>query len=290
MTPRGFPNIALVRDAIGVLLPAIRQGTLPPPPRNPWTLPPAPVRQSPVIRVQHLARRVAGVYALDVGLIVVAFRSDIREAGRVELGGPQQRDFFVELRDDYAREQGMLSAILGHEVAHIFLHRHQLHPPPGLYGEIMTDIAAVLYGFGAVMADTFRVSERGEHHMGYLTPEEVGFVLFRSGFDSRACMEALTSDAASEAMQIGCMRARRELTTPPLRCAAWWKRLQYRVQRWWSERTRRREELVATRLYALTAGHVHFRCVLCCQGLRVPTRKQLTAVCPRCRTAMPCVT
>lgn len=290
MAPRGFPNIALVRDAIGVLAPAIKQGTLPPPPRNPWVIPPEVPGQSSVIRVQHLARRVAGVYGLDVGLIVVTFRSDITEAGRVELGGNQQRDFFIELREDYAYEEVMLSAILGHEVAHIFLHRHRLHPPPGLYGEIVTDVAAVLYGFGAVMADTFRVSEEGEHHMGYLTPDEVGFVLFRSGFDFRACMRALTSKAARAALQIGRTGARRELTSPPLRRAAWWKRLTYRVRRWWSERAHRTEELVATRLYALTGGHVHFRCVVCCQGLRVPTRKELTAVCPRCRTAMACVT
>lgn len=282
--------MALVRDAMGVLLPAIKQGTLPAPPRSPWTIPPGGARQSPVIRVQHLARRVAGIYGLDVGLIVVAFRSNIQAAGSVELGGPQQRDFFVELREDYAQEPGTLSAILGHEVAHIFLHRHRLHPPPGISAEIMTDIAAVLYGFGAVMADTFRVSQEGEHHLGYLTPDEVGFVLFRSGFDFRACMRDLTSNAASEALQIGRTQAKRELTTPPLRCAAGWKKLKYRVQRWWSERTGRREELVATRLYAVSAGHVHFRCVLCCQGLRVPTRKDLTAVCPRCRTAMPCVT
>ncbi len=290
MIRRGFPNIALVRDAMGVLLPAIKQGTLPTPPRSPWTIPPALPGESPVIRVQHLARRAAGMYGITVGLIVVTFRSDIREAGRVELGGNEQRDFFIEVRDHYEQEQVMLSAILGHEVAHIFLHRHRLHPPPGLYGEIMTDIAAVLYGFGAVLADTFRLNKQMEHHLGYLTPDEAGFVLFRSGFDFRACMRAVEGQAARAALRIGRTRARRELTTPPLRYAAWWKKLQYRVQRWWSERARRREELVTTRLYALTADHVHFRCVLCCQGLRVPTRKKLTAVCPRCRTAMPCVT
>ena len=302
MTQRGFPNIAIVREALGALVPAIKQGALPSPPRSPWTVPPAPTHQTPVIRVQHLARRVAETYGLDVGLIVVAFRSDIEQAGRVELGGRWQRDFFIDLREEFAQQDAILSAILGHEVAHIFLHRHHLHPPMSLYAEIMTDITAVLYGFGPVIADTFRVTERIEpvfvgtrttrtvHHMGYLTPDEVGFVLFRSGFDLGACMRALTSRAARSALRIGRTRARRELTAPPFRCAAWWKRLTYRVQRWWSELAWRWEELDATRLYALTEGHVHFRCVLCCQGLRAPTRKKLTAVCPRCRTAMPCLT
>jgi len=293
MTPRGFPNIAHVRDAMGVLAPAIRHGALPPPPRNPWDIPPMVRGQSPVIRVQHLARRVATVYGLDVGLIVVAFRSNITEAGRVELGGPQQRDFFVEIREDYVHEEVMLSAILGHEVAHIFLHRHRLHPPPGLFSEITTDITAVLYGFGAMIADTFRVSEQGErreHHMGYLTPDEVGFVLFRSGFDFSTCLGDITSKAAGQAVRTGAARALRELTAPPLRQAAWWRRLAYRARRWWLELLHRKEELVPARLYALTGGHVHFRCIVCCQGLRVPTRRELTAVCPRCRTSMPCVT
>jgi hypothetical protein len=65
------------------------------------------LRQSPVIRVQHLARRVAETYALEVGTIVVAFRSDLWEAGHVELGGSHQRDSSSSYARSARRRRGL---------------------------------------------------------------------------------------------------------------------------------------------------------------------------------------
>ncbi len=297
---RGFPSIGLVRDALGVLVPAIRRGQLPPPPKEAWGGHRGFPVDDAVLAVQTLARRIAAVYRLDIGVVVVTFVEKLEAAGRVELAGPGQRDFFVELRSEFRTQPRIISAILGHEVAHIFLHRHGLHPESGLAAEILTDTTAVLYGFGAVMADTFRVSEHQEqladavritttvNQMGYLTPDEVGYALTRAGFGH--LHDALESPAARDAVREGQRLARRELTTPPLRSASWWRRLGYRLARWLAERRNRASALTPDQLYRLEAGKVSFRCTVCCQGLRLPTRATVTATCPRCEAEVPCET
>lgn len=297
---RGFPSIGLVRDALGVLVPAIRRGRLPPPPKESWQGDRGFPVDDAVLAVQTLARRIAAVYRLDIGVVVVTFVEKLEAAGRVELGGPGQRDFFVELRSEFRTQPRIISAILGHEVAHIFLHRHGLHPPSGLAAEILTDTTAVLYGFGAVMADTFKISEHREqlvdavrvttsvNQMGYLTPDEIGYALTRSGFGH--LHELLESPAARDAVLEGQRLAKKELTSPPLRLAPWWRRLWYRLLRWVAERRKGAATLTPDRLYQLEAGKVSFRCTVCCQGLRLPTRAMVTATCPRCEAEVPCET
>lgn len=300
MTPRGFPNIGHVRDALGVLVPAIKKGKLPPPATAPWEGHVGFPVNDAVIGVQHLARKIATAYELSVGTVIVTFVEGLKEAGRVELSGPGQRDFFVELRAEFKAQPRVITAILGHEIAHIFLHHHRVHLAPGLAEEILTDATAVLYGFGAVMADTFRVSEtsevigdmirttRSERHMGYLTPDEMGYVLTRSGFGG--IDHKLESFHARDALAVGRTRARRELTAPPLRRTSWWRRALYNLRRWWAEWRKHAPELEPLDFYRLQAGKVLFRCTVCCQGVRVPTRTTLTATCPRCETELPCDT
>lgn len=297
---RGFPNINLVRDALGVLVPAIKRGQLPPPSGQVWDgwrgFPVA----DPVIGVQHLAKRIAGVYSLQVGLVLVSFLDQLQEAGRIELGSRAQDEFHVELRSEFKTRPRVLSAILAHELAHVFLHRHGLPTGGSLAAEIVTDTTAVIYGFGALMADTIVVTEtreavpqgtlirRAEQHFGYLTPDEMGYALTRSGFG--AVDDRLESPAARRALAIGRDRARRELSCPPLRSAsrlrAWW----YRVVRWWATLRALRDEIAPLAVYGFQPGKVVFRCTVCCQGIRVPLRARLTATCPRCETELPCET
>jgi len=300
MAHRGFPNIALVRDALGTLVPAIKKGALPPPPLESWTGAVGFPIADGVIAVQTLARKIAAAYSLQVGTVVVTFLENMKEAGRVELGGPGQRDFYIELNSAYRQRPRVMSAILGHEVGHIFLHHHRLHPPPGLPAEIMTDTVAVLYGFGAAMADTFRVTEttsqsgnvitttRHTEQMGYLTPDEVGYALVRSGFARSGVV--IESAAARDAFATGSDFARSELSAPPLRIAPWWRRLAYLARRWWAEFRRATDTLSSAEFYRLQTGKVMFRCVVCCHAIRVPTRAKLTATCPRCKAELPCDT
>jgi hypothetical protein len=124
-------------------------------------------------------------------------------------------------------------------------------------------------------------------HLGYLTPDEMGYVLTRSGFGEVATLE---SPAARRALVIGRSRARAELTCPPLGGAPWWAWVMYRLRRWWAEVWRHARELNEHDCYRLQIGKVLFRCTQCCQALRVPTRMNITATCPRCRTELRCET
>jgi hypothetical protein len=299
---RGFPSLSQLREALGVLVPAIKRGAVPPPPTRLWTGHHGFPVTEPVLAVQTLARRIADVYGLEIGTVVVTFVDGMKVAGRVELAGPRQQDFFVEVNSAFKARPVVLSAILGHEVGHIFLHKHGLHPP-GPVGEIFTDTVAVLYGFGAVMAETFRVTVSTEalntvvgstirttthtEQLGYLTPDEVGYAATRSGFGE---LQGLQSLAARGAITSGRRKARAELSTPPLRHAPWHRRVLYLFRRSVALRLRAPRELRVGDTFTFLDGRVVFRCVLCCQALRVPTNASLQVTCPRCGLEMPCLT
>lgn len=295
---RGFPNLALVHDSLKRLVPAIKRGTLPPPSPLPWNGWTDYDAKEPVLSVQRMARRIADVFWLDVGTIVVSFHDNVDFAGRVELG--PSRDFFVEVHARYRNQPRVIAAVLGHEVAHIFLHRRRLALPETFPNEILTDTTAALYGFGALMADTFEVSEkredlgdrvritRREQALGYLTPDELGYVLTRSGV--ARVDDYLRSAAAREALLTGRAQAERELSTPPLALAPWWSRLLYRFWRAWAAYRRLRAELSHHTPYAFQDGRIAFRCPHCCQGLRLPLNQKLIARCPSCELEVHCIT
>ena len=297
--PRGYPNLATIQRSIRALIPRVRSGALPSPPAGAlWKGWMQYERRDPVISIQRLAREIARAYKLRLGTILVSLRSGLPVPGRVELGSGD--DFLVEIDRNFAGRPRVLSAILAHEVAHIFLHRHRLRQPETLADEILTDTAAVLYGFGALMLDTYVVSEthlpvpggtqihRSERKLGYLTPDEYGYLL--SHFDFSVPPGELESAAAQKALSFGQHRARRERASPPLASAEPIAAFRYRWHRslsrlgWDTSHERHRYG------YSLSAGSVTFRCMLCTQQIRVPTRKTLRVCCPTCGFAHHCVT
>jgi len=177
--------------------------------------------REPVLCVQRMARRIAEVFGLDVGPIVVCFHDNVDFAGRVELSA--SCDFFVEVHAEFRAQPRVIAAVLCHEVAHIFLYRGRLALPETQPNEIRTDTTAALYGFGALMADTFVFSEKREDlvdsvritrmecALGYLTPDELGYVLTRSGF--ARVDDYLRSAAVRGALQQGGARAVLELAS-----------------------------------------------------------------------------
>ena len=297
---RGFPSLPVVRDALKRLVPAIKSGALPAPRPAPWH---GFERYDPsdaVLSAQRLAREVLDVYALGCSTVIVTFDDALEAAGRVEIGGHGQREFFVELQGELRDRPKDIAATLGHECAHVFLHRHGLEQRDVWANEILTDTTAALYGFGALMADTFQVSyrrafqdggvvvHRDERSMGYLTPDELGYVLTRVGF---AEVDAyLDSTAARVAMGVGRDRAHRELAAPPFAHAGWWPRLLYRAHVWLARWRSRGPALGAEEDYAVHDGRVSFRCPQCCQGMRLPVGKRARATCPVCEHTMACVT
>ncbi len=219
----------------------------------------------------------------------------------MELGARNQREIFVELKPSLRGHKKDISATLGHECAHIFLRRHGLELPDRWANEILTDTTAALYGFGALMADTYRVSSTRqatatgtmvtwhEQSMGYLTPDELGYVLTRTGFAD--VDRYLESSAARDALECGRARALRELAAPPFAHAGLWARVVYGARRLGAQ-------LVMggpgapddDRPYALHDGRITFRCPVCCKLLRLPVGRRLTAACPTCKHSVRCVT
>jgi hypothetical protein len=295
---RGFPHLSLIREALRVLIPRLRRGELPAIRRAPWQGWKDYRVAEAAVSAQHLARSICEVYGLSVGTVVVTFRSDLEAAGCVEIG--PSRDFFVEVQERFRTDARRLAQILGHEVAHIFLREHGIDRPETLANEVLTDTTAAVYGFGALMADSYVVDEqrhqvpggvqitRREDHLGYLTPDEIGYVLCRGGFAD--IFDQLRSPAARKAFRVGRRLARRELNSPPLRLAPRWRMLWYRLRRWWSTRFNAQRDLITASRYALSDGRVSFRCPQCTQAIRVPVRRELVASCPTCEQQIPCST
>ena len=296
---RGFPSLPLVRDALRVLVPAIKKGVLPAPSAEPWDGWKHYRPAEAVIDAQHLAVRILDVFGIQHARVLVVFEEKLEAAGRIELHGG--KELFVEIRGELRAKPKTIAATLGHEVAHIFLHRHGLERPDTFANEILTDTVAAVYGFGALMADTYEVSEtrstdrdgntwlhRSERAFGYLTPDELGYVLARGGF---ADVEKYLDGAhARDAMRIGRDHALRELRTPPLAIAPLWARAFYRLHALWASVIQRERALTDDALYALDAERVSFRCAQCTQGMRLPRGKRLTARCPVCEHRMECAT
>jgi len=209
----------------------------------------------------------------------------------------------INIDERYRNSPRELCAILGHEMGHVFLDRAGIRRADTLANEILTDTTAAMYGFGLAMAGAYRAAEsrrrvaggfriaRRESNLGYLTPDELGYVLTRTGYQN-IHRHLLGSDlhAARAALRYGRRRAIQEIRTPPLRNSPPWARLLYYGGRWLAAVRRTTTALDADGTYALEPAHVVFRCPQCCQPLRIPTAKQVIARCPNCDSRLPCKT
>ncbi|MGW0389572.1 hypothetical protein ACWDYJ_01490 [Streptomyces sp. NPDC003042] len=243
----------------------------------------------------HLgAHRVASAMVRALRLpdarVLVAFRP-MRDAASVELAaGPE---YFVEVSDRFRAHRRDLAAALAHEVTHVLLHRLDLSLPTTAENEILTDTAAAYLGAGWLLLDAFREDELTHQKLGYLTPEEFGYVLAKRG---RLFGEDLspwfTSPQAYEAYVRGRALADRDWRRAPLAAAGRPERLRYA-----RTRARARRERTAPARGAAYRFEPHddglrvsFPCPVCEQRLRVPVRGRLRARCGVCRTVLECDT
>ncbi|MFK0199741.1 hypothetical protein [Streptomyces lavendulae] len=283
----GFPHVETVRAAIGALFRALTaEGVR----AYATSLDPAGAAFGPDEDLHLGAHRVASavVHALRLpdARMVVAFRP-MRDAATVELAaGPE---YFVEVSDRFRVHRRDLAAALAHEAAHVLLHRLGLRFPVTADDEVLTDTAAAFLGVGWLLLDAYREDALTHQKLGYLTPEEFGYVLARRarlfGEDPSPWF---TSPHAYEAYVRGRALADREWRRAPLAGAGRAERLRY-------ARARRAGAAPARgAAYRFGRGEdgrmrVSFPCPVCGQWLRVPTGGgPLRARCGLCLTVLEC--
>ncbi|MFK0252900.1 hypothetical protein [Streptomyces sp. NPDC090445] len=293
----GFPHLATVRAAITALLRRLPDDGIRP---YAVSLSPADAAFTDADDLHLGAHRVASAVVAALGLpdarMVVAFRP-MREAATVEpAAGPE---YFIEVNDRFRTHRRDLAAALSHEVTHVLLHRLGLRFPATADDEILTDTAAALLGVGWLLLDAYREDALGHQKLGYLTPEEFGFVLAKRavlvGEDHSAWF---TSPQAYEAYVRGRALADRDLRRAPLAAADGAERRRYARER---------------RAWTATGGtgpggaggptpggyrferhggglRVTFGCPVCGQRLRLPVAGRMQARCGLCRTVLDCDT
>ncbi len=301
---RGFPHLATVRTALTALYRRVSYDTVA---GFAASVLPVQVEIRPDadlrLATQDVARVMVRHLRLPRARIVVTFR-DMVHAGSVELAaGPE---YFVELNDRFTRDRRDIGACLAHEVTHVYLHRLDLWWPGTRDNEILTDTVAAFLGAGWLLLDAFREESvvRGERlvrtasKLGYLTPEEFGYVLaVRARVFGEDVEPWLSSPEARTAYREGARAAARECRTAPLAGAGWAGRRRFAaaVRRAGQElRTGGRDGVEVDGLLFQGDGagprRVSFACPTCHQWLRVPLGRRLRARCVLCRSEWDCET
>nr|WP_205615851.1 hypothetical protein [Streptomyces harenosi] len=241
---------------------------------------------------QRVARELVRHYRLPDARMIVGFR-EMTHAANVELAaGPE---YFIELNDRFRTHRRDIGAALAHEVTHVYLHRLDLSFAGTRENEILTDTAATYLGAGWLLLDAYREDAVSSQKLGYLTPEEFGYVLAkRALFFHEDPSVWFTSPQAYTAYAEGMARARRDEREPPLTAVGWAGRRRYARDR------RRARDTPGTAPeaevpYAFTPGargplRVSFPCPACRQRIRVPVRGRVRVRCALCRTVWECDT
>ncbi|MDT0379957.1 hypothetical protein RM572_14425 [Streptomyces sp. DSM 42041] len=315
---RGFPHLPTVRSAVTALYRRLSADTVD---QFGVSVAPADVAFGDGDDLHLGAQRVAGALVRHLRLpqarIIVSFRS-MDHAASVELAaGPE---YFVELNERFRTHRRDVGAALAHEVMHVYLHRLDLAFRGVPANEILTDTAAAFLGSGWLLLDAFRQDGVSSQKLGYLTPEEFGYVLAkRAAAFGEDPSPWFTSPQAYEAYVAGRARARRDVERPPLAGAGRVARRAYVRDRRWARRWGRpagRGALSDGEGYVFEPGgtgepggprgtgaqagadggagadgmRVAFACPTCFQRLRVPVRGPVRARCGLCRSVLDCDT
>lgn len=178
---------------------------------------------------------------------------------------------------------------------------------------MLTDTAALYLGIGWPILSVYTrytwrkneiVTSQGrswtevseETKLGYLTPEEIGYVLARRHSEFHDTPGSRFYDVAREAYRQGHRLVLRERRLPFLTTATLSQRLAYRWRRAMAPRSIRRGivKRVAYKNYSFDSElplRVVFTCPTCFQRLRVAACERSVRVrCPTCRTVLTCDT
>ncbi|MDT0403679.1 hypothetical protein [Streptomyces edwardsiae] len=288
----GYPHLETVRAAVTALYRRLSYDTV-----RAFSVSVAPAdvafcdTDDLYLGAQRVARELVRHYRLPDARLIVGFR-EMTHAANVELtAGPE---YFVELNDRFRTHRRDIGAALAHEVAHVYLHRLDLSFPGTRENEILTDTTATYLGAGWLLLDAFREDGASSQKLGYLTPEEFGYVLAkRSLVFGEDPSVWFTSAQAYTAYTKGLAAARGDLERPPLLSAGWVGRRRYARDR----RHAQDHHPVAEPAGPYDFGsaedgslRVSFACPTCHQRIRVEVRGRVRVRCGLCRTVLECDT
>lgn len=245
---------------------------------------------------QRVARALVQHLHLPDARMIVSFR-EMHHAASVELtAGPE---YFIELNDRFRTHRRDIGAALAHEIMHVLLHRLDLSFRGTRDNEILTDTATTYLGAGWLLLDAFREDDVSSQKLGYLTPEEFGYVLAKRAiaFDEDPS-PWFTSPQGYTAYTKGRAQALRDAQQPPLTTAGWAGRHRYAKERRHAMehlgQAAARHQGAESSSYSFERGPdgplVSFPCPTCHQRIRVPVRGRVRARCGLCRTILECDT
>jgi hypothetical protein len=292
---RGFPHLETVRGAITALYRRLTPQTV-----HLFGLSVAPADVSFAdaddlhLGVQRVAHALVTHFRLPEARVIVSFRA-MEHAANVELtDGPE---YFIELNDRFRQHRNDIGAALAHEISHVYLHRLGLAFAGTRDNEILTDTATTYLGAGWLLLDAFRQDSLTSQKLGYLTPEEFGYVLAkRASVFGEDPSVWFTSPQAYEAYVRGREVARGDARWPPLTAARWVGRRRYARER------RQARGGAAPEAQAGQAGDGHytfepgspprvsFPCPVCHQRIRLTVRGRVRARCGLCGSVLECDT
>lgn len=244
---------------------------------------------------QRVARALVQHLRLPDARMIVSFR-EMEHAASVELtAGPE---YFIELNDRFRAHRRDIGAALAHEIMHVLLHRLDLSFPGTRDNEILTDTATTYLGAGWLLLDAFRQDDVSRQKLGYLTPEEFGYVLAKRAIAFDEDPSAwFTSPQGYTAYTKGRAEALHDARQPPLTAAGWSGRHRYAKDRRYAREhpgAAAHHPDAAPSAYAFEHGPdgllVCFPCPTCHQRIRVPVRGRVRARCGLCRTILECDT
>ncbi|GAA2077310.1 hypothetical protein GCM10009801_33340 [Streptomyces albiaxialis] len=289
----GFPHLHTVRSAVTALYRRLSRDTVE---TFGTSIAPGDVAFADHDDLYLGAQRVAQVMVRHLRLprarVIVSFR-EMEHAAHVELtAGPE---YFVELNSRFKSHRRDIGAALAHEVMHVYLHRLDLAFPGTRDNEILTDTATAYLGAGWLLLDAFRQDDLSSQKLGYLTPEEFGYVLAkRARLFGEDPSIWFTSPQAYEAYVRGSALAARDEERAPLVAANWAGRHRYAKDRRYAQaHLSPGSPPLGNEAYTFEHNsplRVSFPCPTCHQRIRLPVRGRVRARCGLCRTVLECDT
>jgi hypothetical protein len=285
MPLHGFTNLGIIDSSIVILFQNltpqfIKRFTQTAPVaelyRSPWT--------DPVKKTQEIARSILRYFGIKNSAVKVTFDPRLPAPAKVKIGISDV--FFVTINAEHKNQRDVVIALLAHEVAHIFLHKHQIKFETTAEDEILTDTTAAFLGFGpSILNVAFNRKSRSgnrikteEFMLGYISVDEFGYVIAkRNHYFGTTSTIQIEPGLPSQGYESGRLLVESIRTQRPFA-----KRDPFDRLCWWLK------SLFASNP---ATGNVPivFNCQHCSQKLRIPaSRKMLRVTCTTCGSLQVC--